>query len=92
MDGRVCLNRLPKRFRLTNETDTFRCEKADAVPDLIVDLDIVDKLKHRVSLARRVDSASHKITKANHDRNWMKKAAEEMEVEVDSDFMGCVCC
>ncbi|KAG9028583.1 ATP-dependent RNA helicase [Tulasnella sp. JGI-2019a] len=78
----------PDERRLLRSLMTGLGREAGAVPDLIVDLDIVDKLKYRVSLARQIDSASHKITKANHDRNWMKKTAEEMEVEVDSDFMG----
>ncbi|KAG8880681.1 ATP-dependent RNA helicase [Tulasnella sp. 332] len=78
----------PEERRLLRSLMSGLGREADSVPDLIMDLDIVDKLKHRVSLARRVDSASHKITKANHDRNWMKKTAEEMEVEVDSDFLG----
>jgi len=59
-----------------------------SIPDLIVDLNIVDKLRHRVSLARRIDAASHKISKENHDRNWMKKTAEEIGVDMDSDFLG----
>lgn len=52
-----------------------------------IELNLLDKLKARVQLARKIDSAQHKIKKANHDRNWMKEAAEAMELELDSDLM-----
>ncbi|KAG8887492.1 ATP-dependent RNA helicase, partial [Tulasnella sp. 403] len=56
------------------------------IPDLILEMDIVDQLKQRVSLARRLDTAHHKMTKTNHERNWIKNAAKEAEVDLDSDF------
>jgi ATP-dependent RNA helicase DDX24/MAK5 len=52
-----------------------------------IELNLLDKLKVRVQLARKIDSAQHKIKKDNHERNWMKEAAEAMEIELDSDFM-----
>jgi hypothetical protein len=55
------------------------------IPPISVDLDILDKLKARVQLARKIDGAQHKINKKNHDRNWIKAAAEAMEIEVDSE-------
>ncbi|TFK73479.1 DEAD-domain-containing protein [Pluteus cervinus] len=54
--------------------------------DLPVELNMLDKLKARVMLARQIDTAQHKVTKANHERNWMKETAEAMEIELDSDF------
>jgi len=56
------------------------------MPDMITDLGLLDKLKARVHLARRIDQAQHKTRKANHDRNWMKETAEAMELELGSDF------
>jgi ATP-dependent RNA helicase DDX24/MAK5 len=52
-----------------------------------IELNLLDKLKARVQLARKIDSAQHKIKKNNHERNWMKETAEAMEIELDSDFM-----
>jgi ATP-dependent RNA helicase DDX24/MAK5 len=52
-----------------------------------IELNLLDKLKARVQLARKIDSAQHKIKKDNHERNWMKEAAEAMEIELDSEFM-----
>lgn len=52
-----------------------------------IELNLLDKLKARVQLARKIDSAQHKIKKNNYERNWMKETAEAMEIELDSDFM-----
>lgn len=57
------------------------------IPDMSVELSLLDKLKARVQLARKIDSAQHKIKKNNHERNWMKETAEAMEIELDSDFL-----
>ena len=57
------------------------------IPEMSIELSLLDKLKNRVQLARKIDSAQHKIKKDNHERNWMKEAAEAMEIELDSDFM-----
>ena len=47
---------------------------------------LLDKLKERIQLARRIDAAQHKIKKENHEKNWLKEAAAAMEIEVDSDM------
>lgn len=52
-----------------------------------IELNMLDKLKERVQLARQIETTHHKIKKANHDRKWMKETAEALEVELDSDFM-----
>jgi ATP-dependent RNA helicase DDX24/MAK5 len=57
------------------------------IPEMSIELSLLDKLKARVQLARKIDSAQHKIKKDNHERNWMKETAEAMEIELDSDFI-----
>jgi ATP-dependent RNA helicase DDX24/MAK5 len=47
---------------------------------------MIDKLKARTQLARQIDSARHKVQKANHERKWLRETAEAMEIELDSDF------
>ncbi|KII87625.1 hypothetical protein PLICRDRAFT_124996 [Plicaturopsis crispa FD-325 SS-3] len=56
------------------------------IPEMVPELSMLDKLKVRVQLARKIDQAQHKIKKENHDRNWMKEAAEAMELELGSDL------
>ena len=57
------------------------------IPEMSIELGMLDKLKVRVQLARKIDSAQHKVKKENHERNWMKETAEAMDIELDSDFM-----
>ena len=47
---------------------------------------MLDKMKARIQLARQIDAAQHKAKKENHERNWLKEAAEAMEIELDSDL------
>ncbi|KAJ2417086.1 ATP-dependent RNA helicase [Coemansia sp. RSA 2530] len=52
-----------------------------------VDLDLVGRLRPRVDLAREIDLKEHRMNKESHEKNWFKKNAEEMDIELDSDFM-----
>ncbi|KDQ58746.1 hypothetical protein JAAARDRAFT_34601 [Jaapia argillacea MUCL 33604] len=56
------------------------------IPELTPDLYLLDKLKARVQLARQIDKAQHKVKKENYEKNWLKVAAEAMEIELDSDL------
>ncbi|KAF9467758.1 P-loop containing nucleoside triphosphate hydrolase protein [Collybia nuda] len=57
------------------------------IPEMSIELSLLDKLKYRVQLARKIETMQHKIKKVNHDRNWMKETAEALEIELDSDFV-----
>lgn len=57
------------------------------IPSLPIDLSILDKLKYRVQIARRIEIAHHKIKKAKHEKTWMKATAAAMEIEIDSDYV-----
>ncbi|KAG2143014.1 ATP-dependent RNA helicase [Suillus clintonianus] len=57
------------------------------IPEVSVELTLLDKLKNRILLARQIDSQQHKIKKQNHERNWLKETAEAMEIELDSDIL-----
>ncbi|KAJ7269819.1 ATP-dependent RNA helicase [Mycena rebaudengoi] len=57
------------------------------IAEMGIELNLLDKLKERVQLARQIETTHHKIKKANHDRKWMKETAEALEVELDSDFV-----
>lgn len=65
--------------------DIVLAEESD-IPEMSIELDLLDKLKTRVALARKIDNSQHKVKKENHEKNWMKEAAEAMEIELDSDF------
>ncbi|KAG5637020.1 hypothetical protein H0H81_006055 [Sphagnurus paluster] len=59
----------------------------DEIPEISIELNLLDKLKYRVQLARKIETSHHKIKKANHERNWMRETAAAMEIELDSDYL-----
>ena len=58
-----------------------------SIPEISIELSMLDKLKTRVQLARKIENTQHKIKKTNHDRKWMKETAETLGVDLDSDFI-----
>jgi ATP-dependent RNA helicase DDX24/MAK5 len=69
-------NLLLTSMHLSDETD---------IGEIDIDHDILNKLKARVQLAREIDKAQHRISKHNHEKNWMKETAEALDVILDSD-------
>ncbi|KAJ1748418.1 ATP-dependent RNA helicase [Coemansia sp. RSA 1821] len=64
------------------------CAKLDKnIAPFPVDLDLIGRIKPRVDLARDVELREHRLNKAAHERNWFRKNAEELDIELDSDFM-----
>lgn len=59
----------------------------DDLVELPVDFSVLDELKKRIELAKKVESSQHKATKEAHDDNWVRQAAEAMEIDLDSDFV-----
>ena len=55
------------------------------IPDMTIELSLLDKLKARIQLARQIDAAQHKTRKVKHDRRWLKETADALGVELDSD-------
>lgn len=55
-----------------------------------IELSMLDKLKARVQLAKKIENAQHKVKKTNHDKNWMREAAETLGIDLDSDLDGYV--
>jgi len=65
----------------------FYVPEESSIPEMSIELSMLDKLKVRVQLARKIENAQHKIKKTNHDRKWMKETAETLGVDLDSDFI-----
>lgn len=55
------------------------------LPALPTDFSILDQLKKRVDLAKEIDVAHHRATKAAHDDKWLRDAAEAMEIDLDDE-------
>lgn len=62
--------------------------KDDEVMDLPVERDLLDKLKNRVEVARKIDKIQHGATKENHDKKWLRDAAEALEIELSDEELG----
>ena len=65
---------------------TLLCLADVDLPELPADYSILDALKQRIELAKKIESGQHKATKEAHEDNWLKQAAEAMEIELDSDM------
>ncbi|KZO95859.1 P-loop containing nucleoside triphosphate hydrolase protein [Calocera viscosa TUFC12733] len=62
--------------------------RAGDPPELPIDHGVIEKLKERLALAKKIDDAQHKIKKANHEKNWLQDTADAMEIELDFDVDG----
>jgi ATP-dependent RNA helicase DDX24/MAK5 len=56
------------------------------IPELSVELDLLDKLKERVQLARQIEQRQHRLQKSNYEKNWVRETAEVLGVDLDSDY------
>ena len=65
----------------------MRIEESE-IPEMAIELSMLDKLKVRVQLAKQIENTQHKIKKTNYDRNWMQETAEALGVDLDSDLSG----
>ncbi|KAL1411908.1 ATP-dependent RNA helicase [Vanrija albida] len=56
-------------------------------PELAIEGGFMPKLKERIALARDIEKAQHAVKKDNHDRNWLKEAAEAMDIDIDPELL-----
>ena len=56
---------------------------AQELSDLPIESGFLPKLRDRIRLAKDIEKAQHQVKKANHDRNWLREAAEAMDVDID---------
>ncbi|CAM0136998.1 ATP-dependent RNA helicase [Umbelopsis sp. WA50703] len=54
-------------------------------PDFPVDYSIQREMKKQVELATKIDKEEHRLQKINHDDDWMKRMAGELDIEYDED-------
>ena len=52
---------------------------------LQIHFNILDQLKSRMNLAKKIDDTVHKTSKAKYDASWEKEAAEALGVDLESD-------
>ncbi|KAK7100947.1 ATP-dependent RNA helicase DDX24-like [Littorina saxatilis] len=53
-----------------------------------VDPEVLKVVKGHVDMATSIDLLQHRLKKTEVHKNWMQKAAEEMDIELDEDLLG----
>ncbi|ORX50228.1 P-loop containing nucleoside triphosphate hydrolase protein [Hesseltinella vesiculosa] len=56
-------------------------------PDFPIDLSILGDMRKRVNLATDLDKIDHTEDKASHEESWLRKMADEMDIEFDEDLV-----
>lgn len=56
------------------------------LPELPIESGFLPKLKERLRVAQAIEKAQHEVKKETHDRNWLKEAAEAMDIDLDDDM------
>lgn len=51
--------------------------------DFAVDMSYMPAIKKRVNLARRIEKHLHEKRKNKSDADWFKRAAKDMDIDVD---------
>ncbi|TCD71925.1 ATP-dependent RNA helicase [Steccherinum ochraceum] len=85
-DGFSLLMCAPDERRLVRALMGSLGRQEEDIPEITMEMYLLDKLKARIQLARQIDNAQHKIKKQNHEKNWLREAADAMEIDVDSDM------
>lgn len=75
---------------LNCETDArpFLSFAADDVPPMPVEYSFFTALKQRIELAREIDQSIHTQKKASHDDAWLRKLAQDVEMDLSGDEGG----
>jgi ATP-dependent RNA helicase DDX24/MAK5 len=81
----------PIAFRVVFEDEIGAKKRPDGnadqeLPDLPIESGFMPKLKERIRLAKAIEKAQHEVKKENHERNWLREAAEAMDVDLDPDL------
>lgn len=53
--------------------------------DLPVDYSILDRLRSRVDLAKEIEGAHHRLTKATSDTKWLQDTAKDMDIVLEDE-------
>ncbi|KAK0558237.1 ATP-dependent RNA helicase [Tilletia horrida] len=57
--------------------------RKDSIPSMTVEFSFFDPLRARLDLARQIDNAEHRASKESHDDAWLRKMAEEADIDLE---------
>ncbi|KAF9982781.1 ATP-dependent RNA helicase [Modicella reniformis] len=61
--------------------------KDNGITEFPVEHSVLTEMKKRVALAKKIDEQEHRIQKAAHQDDWMRKSAEAMDIILDEDML-----
>ncbi|ORX90635.1 P-loop containing nucleoside triphosphate hydrolase protein [Basidiobolus meristosporus CBS 931.73] len=59
--------------------------KQNGLSEFPVDRTLITSMRQRVALAIKIDEEEHRMNKANHESNWLKKSAEALDIDLDEE-------
>ncbi|XP_076441282.1 ATP-dependent RNA helicase DDX24-like [Babylonia areolata] len=72
---------------ITMYRNIVKMKQGEDLPPFPVDADVLRTLKTHVDLAKKIDTEQHRLRKEEVNSNWMQKAADEMDIELDDDLL-----
>ncbi|KAG0198529.1 ATP-dependent RNA helicase [Mortierella sp. GBA30] len=66
---------------------TLKKDQTGGIPEFPIDRSVINEMKKRVALAKKIDEQEHRVQKAAHQDDWMLKSAEAMDIILDEDVL-----
>ncbi|KAG0100684.1 ATP-dependent RNA helicase [Podila epicladia] len=66
---------------------TLKKDQNGGIPEFPIDRGVINEMKKRVALAKKIDEQEHRVQKAAHQDDWMVKSAEAMDIILDEDVL-----
>ncbi|KAI9241715.1 MAG: P-loop containing nucleoside triphosphate hydrolase protein [Podila humilis] len=66
---------------------TLKKDQNGGIPEFPIDRGVINDMKKRVALAKKIDEQEHRVQKAAHQDDWMVKSAEAMDIILDEDVL-----
>lgn len=63
----------------------FSFYRSEEISDFLVDFAHIREVEQRIKLARQIDKYEHQLQKQHHDKGWLKKMANDLDIELDED-------
>ncbi|KAF9300799.1 ATP-dependent RNA helicase [Mortierella antarctica] len=66
---------------------TLKKDQNGGIPEFPIDRGVINEMKKRVALAKKIDEQEHRVQKAAHQDDWMVKSAAAMDIILDEDVL-----
>ncbi|KAF9426951.1 ATP-dependent RNA helicase [Podila epigama] len=66
---------------------TLKKDQTGGIPEFPIDRGVINEMKKRIALAKKIDEQEHRLQKAAHQDDWMIKSAEAMDIILDEDVL-----